>query len=78
MRRHHAGLRRAVVPFGGLVEIRGNALAFGKAHADLVSRGRVALQRGGAQYRAADAVRQPLGRRHRDHGKLAAGGRHAS
>src|SRR4029453_13567416 len=73
-RRHHAGLRRAVVPFGGLVEILRHALAFGKAHADLVSRGRVALQCGGAQYRAADAVRQPLGRRHGDRGQLAPGG----
>src|SRR5207249_3388225 len=63
-RRHHAGLRRAVVPFCGLVEIGGNALAFGKTYADLVGRSRVALQRGGAQYRSANAVRQPLGRRH--------------
>ena len=35
------------------VVIRGHALALGKAHADLVGRGRVALHRGGAQAWAA-------------------------
>src|SRR5207237_10406008 len=71
-RRHHASLRRTVVPFGGLVEIRGNALAFGKAHADLVSSGRVAAQHGGAQYQAADAVMTTHGRPHSDPDKNAA------
>ena len=74
-RRHHAGLRRAVVPFRGFVEIRGHAFAFGEAHADLVGRGRIALQRGGAQHRSADRLRQPFGRRHLHLGELAAGRR---
>ena len=74
-RRHHAGLRRAVVPFRGLVEIRGDAFAFGEAHADFIGRGRIALERGGAQHRSADRVGQSFGRRDLHHGELAAGRR---
>ncbi len=72
-RRHHAGLRRAVVPFGGLVEILSHPFAFGEANADLIGRGRVTLQRSPAQPRSADRIRQPFGRRDLHHAEFAAG-----
>ena len=62
-RGHHAGLRRAVIPFCGFVEIGGYALALGKAHADFIGRGRIALHRGRAQHRSTDAIGQLLARR---------------
>src|SRR5258708_9040672 len=73
-RRYHAGLRRAVIPFGGFVEIDRHAFAFGETGADLVGGGRIAVQDGGAQYRTRDAFGQPLGRRHLNEARLAAGG----
>ena len=62
-RRHYSGLCRAVVPFRGFVVVGRDSLAFGKAPRDFISRRRVALQRGCAQGRSADAVGQSLRRR---------------
>ncbi len=69
-RRHDAAVRGAVVPFGGFIIIDRDTLAFGKAHADFVGGGRIALQGGGPQHHAADRVRQCVGDRRQRYGSV--------